>query len=262
MGKTIELTSADGHRLSAYEAQTGSRPDDSRAGLVVVQEIFGVNNHIRSVVDDFASAGIRAVAPALFDRAERGLELDYTQPSIERGITLARGGGIAQDDVVADIAAAAAHLRSSGVTKVGVVGYCWGGYHAALASTDQPALFDAAVAYYGGGSPGLADGGRTPVIPLLMHFGETDHAIPVDDVRKLEHAWPEVEIHIYDGVGHGFNCSERASYDSEAATTARARRSSSSSSTSRAGASPSVRCDVTTPSAGSRRLRRRVRECR
>jgi carboxymethylenebutenolidase len=219
MGNTIELTSADGHRFAGYEAG----PQDARAALVVVQEIFGVNGHIRSVVDDFASAGFRTIAPALFDRAEPGLELDYTQPSIERGFKLARGGAIAQDDVVADIAATAAHLRSTGATRVGIVGYCWGGYHAALASLDMADSFDAAVAYYGGGSPGLADGGRTPAIPLLMHFGETDHAIPVDDVRKLEHAWPDVEVHVYPGVGHGFNCSERGSFDADAAAAARAR---------------------------------------
>jgi carboxymethylenebutenolidase len=217
-GNSIQLTSGD-HTFGAYEAG----PADGTRGLVVVQEIFGVNSHIRDVVDGYGAAGFHAVAPALFDRAEPGIELDYTQESIERGFKLARGGGIAQEDVVTDIVTAAQHLRAAGATKVGIVGYCWGGYLSTLASIDESDVFDAAVAYYGGGTPGLADSGRAPAIPLLMHFGETDHAIAVDDVRKLEHAWAStglVEIHIYEGVGHGFNCDHRASYDAPAAALA------------------------------------------
>jgi carboxymethylenebutenolidase len=213
---TIEVTAADDHRLSAYEVA----PDAARAGVVVIQEIFGVNDHIRSVVDRFAAAGYYSIAPALFDRVERGLELDYSQASIDKGRGIARGGLLPQDRALADITAAAEFLRVAGLQRIGVVGYCWGGYLATLASIHLSDLFAAAVAYYGGGTPTLCD--STPRIPLIMHFGANDHAIPIDDVRALQEAWANapVEIHIYDGVGHGFNCDQRGSYDPAAATLA------------------------------------------
>jgi carboxymethylenebutenolidase len=213
---TIEITAADHHHLAAYEVA----PDDARAGVVVIQEIFGVNDHIRSVVDRFAAAGYHAIAPALFDRVERGLELDYSQPSIEKGGAIARGGVLPQDRALADVAAAAETLRAAGVRRIGVVGYCWGGYLATLTSIQPSDVFAAAVAYYGGGTPALRD--STPRIPLMMHFGETDHAIPLDDVRALQEAWTDapVEIFVYEGAGHGFNCDQRGSYDAAAAALA------------------------------------------
>jgi carboxymethylenebutenolidase len=199
MGNQITLTSADGFQLSAYQAAPAGTP---KGGVVVIQEIFGVNSHIRSVVDRYASHGYLAVAPALFDRIEPGIELGYEEADIGKGIELARGK-TDMGNAVADVRAAAAAVASTAVSAIG--------------SGD---LFSAASSYYGGGTPTLAD--QTPVVPMVMHYGELDHAIPLDDVRKLEAAWPGVTFHVYPAQ-HGFNCDQRGSYDAAAAALAEER---------------------------------------
>jgi carboxymethylenebutenolidase len=214
MGSTIALTSSDGFELSAYRAEPEG---PARGGIVVVQEIFGVNSHIRSVVDRYAAAGYLAVAPAIFDRDRPGIELGYTDDDIAVGRDIARGK-LDFATVLADVAAAAPVAREGG--KVGVVGFCFGGLVAAAAAIDAADAFDAAVSYYGGGVVGLTD--RTPRIPMMMHFGEHDHAIPLDDVHKVAAAWPDVTVHIYDAQ-HGFNCDQRASFAAVPAAIAQAR---------------------------------------
>lgn len=214
MGNSITLTSADGFELGAYRADATGTP---KGAVVVIQEIFGVNSHIRSVVDRYAANGFTAIAPALFDRIDKGIELGYTEADIGQGIELARGK-TDMAKALDDIKAAAADV--AGVGKVGVVGYCWGGLLTALCAIDAADVFSAAASYYGGGTPTLID--RTPVAPMIMHYGEHDHAIPMDDVRKLEQAWSGVTFYVYDAQ-HGFNCDQRGSYDKAAADLAQER---------------------------------------
>ena len=210
-GETIELTAADGHRLEAYLARPAGTP---RAGLMVVQEIFGVNRHIRAVTEGFARDGYLAVAPALFDRRERGLALGYEAEDVARGRALK--GAISWEAAAQDTAAAIAAVEQAG--KVGVVGYCWGGSIAWLAACRLPVA--AAVGYYGGQVRELS--GETPRCPVMLHFGEQDTAIPLEDVEAVRSRHPEVPIHLYP-AGHGFNCDLRGSYHAESAALARER---------------------------------------
>lgn len=210
MGETLRLKANDGHELGAYRARPTGKP---RGGLVVIQEIFGVNDHIRRVADGYARAGYGVIAPALFDRVGDGIELGYGDADIQRGRGLKEKCGA--DDALADIAAARAAVADAG--KVAVVGYCWGGFLAWLSATRLDGI-SAAIAYYGGGVHTVA--AEKPRCPVLMHFGEHDHAIPpesVDAVRSQNHTG--VDIHIYP-AGHGFNCDERGSYDAGSAKTA------------------------------------------
>jgi len=172
---------------------------------VVIQEIFGVNHHIRNVCDRFAAQGYAALAPALFDRAERGIDIGYDQASIERGIKLR--AGIPLENTLKDVAAAIANLQSAG--KVGIVGYCWGGSLAFLAATRLGGL-SCAIGYYGGMV--AAHAGEKPKVPTILHFGEKDHGIPMDDVRKVIAARPETKVYVYP-ADHGFSCDERGSFD-------------------------------------------------
>ena len=214
MGTTISLTSSDGFQLSAYRAE----PEGTAHGaIVVVQEIFGVNSHIRSVADRYAAAGFLAIAPAIFDRAEPGIELGYTQDDMAAGREIVRGK-LDFQTVLADVAAAGAAATEAG--KVGIVGYCYGGLVTAAAAIHHADTFDAAVSYYGGGSVTLID--ETPVAPLMMHFGERDHAVPLDDVAKISAAWPKATVHLYDAE-HGFNCDQRGSFSAVPAAIAQAR---------------------------------------
>ncbi|MDP9463122.1 MAG: dienelactone hydrolase family protein [Actinomycetota bacterium] len=214
MGTTISLTSSDGFELSAYRAE----PEGSgRGGVVVVQEIFGVNSHIRSVADRYAAAGYLAIAPAIFDRERPGIELGYTDDDIAVGRDIARGK-LDFQTVLADVAAAGAAAREAG--KVGVVGYCFGGLVSAAAAIHLAEVFDAAVSYYGGGTVDLID--RLPEMPMIMHFGERDHAIPLDDVHKISAAWPDATVHLYDAE-HGFNCDHRGTFSAVPAAIAQAR---------------------------------------
>ena len=206
MGEIIQLSAADGHQLDAYLAQPAGAPMGS---LVVVQEIFGVNSHIRSVCDRYAAAGYRALAPAMFDRLEKGVEFGYQPDDITQGRALK--DKCDWPEAAADVEAARVHLAAGG--KVGIVGYCWGGSLAFLGACEGG--FSAAVGYYGGQIIPLID--RKPVCPVLLHFGDQDAGIPLSDVEQIRAAHPGATIHIYEGAGHGFNCDRRGSFDQAAA---------------------------------------------
>ena len=212
MGTWVELTAEDGHRLSAYRAAPAGAP---RGGLVVAQEIFGVNSHIQSVCDGYAADGYVAIAPALFDRYERGVDIGYTPPDIARGRELKALSKA--EAALLDVAAARAAAASAG--KVGVIGYCWGGYIAWLSAARLPG-FACAVAYYGGGmTDAIAE---KPKCPVMAHFGERDTMIPVAGVNALAAAHPTAKVFLYP-ADHGFNCDQRGSYNAQAARVARER---------------------------------------
>lgn len=200
IGSHVQLTAADGHTLDAYEVH----PDGAGAAIVVVQEIFGVNDHIRSIVDRYAAYGYRVIAPAVFDRVERGVELGYDAEGVAAGRDLA--AAIKWDPVMADVAAAVEHVSSTGA--VGIVGFCFGGSVAWLAASTLPVT--AAVGYYGGQIHELID--RAPAVPTMLHFGELDGGIPLDHVAAIDAAHPDVAVHVYDGAQHGFSCDARGSY--------------------------------------------------
>ena len=211
MGEMIELKAADGFTLSAYRADPSGTP---RGGLVVVQEIFGVNRHIRNVCDGYAADGYRVIAPALFDRIEPGLDIGYTPDDIGRGSALKQKSGI--DNALKDMIAARDALNSG---KVGITGYCWGGYVTWMAAARVDGLA-CAVPYYGGGM--LQASGEKPKCPVMAHFGERDAHIPVAGVRKFAAEHPEMQVFVYP-ADHGFNCDERGSYDAASAKLARER---------------------------------------
>jgi carboxymethylenebutenolidase len=212
LGKTVQGTAADGHGFSMYRADPAG---DARGGLVIVQEIFGVNSHIRAVCDDYAAQGYVAVAPALFDRVERGVELGYQGDDVSRGRAIREK--VSLEQALADVEAAAKDVAGAG--RIGVVGYCWGGTVAWVAAT-RSRTFAAAVSYYGGGVPELAE--EQPNCPVQLHFGEQDQAIPLEGVDRLKAAHPELPVYLYP-AGHGFNCDQRASYHAESARLARER---------------------------------------
>ncbi|MEE9139699.1 MAG: dienelactone hydrolase family protein [Alphaproteobacteria bacterium] len=208
MGETIRLTAQDGHVLPAYRAEPKGKP---QGGIVVIQEIFGVNAHIRGIADRLAREGYAALAPALFERIERQVELSYTEEDTGRGRELRTGLG--WDKPVADVAAAIAALGAAG--RVGVVGFCWGGSLGWLAATRLgPA---SAVCYYGAQIVEFKD--ETPGCPVLMHFGAQDPLIAVEDVETIRAAQPAVTIHTY-AAGHGFNCDMREDFEPECAALA------------------------------------------
>jgi carboxymethylenebutenolidase len=213
MGEHRTVTAGDGHRLDVYRVAPGGRP---RGGLVIVQEIFGVNPHIQGVCDGFAADGYVALAPALFDRVERGVSMGYTPADLERGRALR--GEVGWDPMVTDLRAAVAALRAEGL-PVGVVGYCMGGSLAWLAATRIDGVA-AAVGYYGGAVADFAD--ERPRCPVLLHFGETDASIPPEHWDRIRAAHPEVPLHVYP-AGHGFNCEARGSYHEPSARLARER---------------------------------------
>ena len=212
MGRWIDLTAADGFRLSAYRADPEGAP---RGALVVAQEIFGVNSHIRSVCDGYAADGYVAIAPALFDRYERGVDIGYTPTDITRGRELK---ALAKADAaLLDVAAARDEVAGAG--KVGILGYCWGGYIAWIAAA-RVAGFACAVPYYGGGmTDAIAE---QPKCPVMAHFGERDSMIPVSGVKALAAAHPSAQVFIYP-ADHGFNCDQRGSHDAASAELARER---------------------------------------
>jgi len=210
MGQTVSIIAADGHKFSAFAAGTPS----ATAGIVILQEIFGINAHIRSVAENYALHGFYVVAPALFDRVERDVELDYTPAGLERARSLA--SRLTPETVLQDIAASLAHVRASVKSgRVGIVGYCLGGSYAWLSATRlQP---DAAVGYYG--SKVAAHLSETPRAPVTLHFGDKDRGIPLSDVGKIRAAHPDVPVHVYD-AGHGFNRDGSAAYSAPAAALA------------------------------------------
>jgi carboxymethylenebutenolidase len=214
MSARVKLKASDGHELDAYVARPDGTPT---AGLVVIQEAFGVNGHIRFVADGYARDGFLAIAPAIYDRVEREVELGYTGSDRERGIAIARQLNL--DNAVKDIAAAMEYLRQQGAAKSGVIGYCLGGTLAWLSATRlQPA---AAVGYYGGNIGRFA--GETPHCPVMLHFGGLDKHIPKEEIDKVQAAHPDVQIFWYANADHGFNCNDRDAYNPEAAKLARER---------------------------------------
>ena len=200
MGEKVQLKAADGFSFSAYVAG----PANAQKGVVVAQEIFGVNHHIREMAERFAALGYAVVAPALFDRAQRDVELGYTQDDIGKGREFRMK--LSDADVMKDVAAAADHL---GGKKLGIVGYCFGGTVAWWGAT-RTRKFSAASCWYGGGIPGTKN--ESPHCPVQMHFGEQDASIPMTDVDAVRAAQPKAEIYVYDGAQHGFGCDERGSY--------------------------------------------------
>ncbi len=215
MGQTVELEAKDGHLCSAYEASPHT--PHHRGGLVIVQEIFGVNAHIRSVADGYAEEGYYCIAPALFDRDKPGIELGYTPDDLAIGRQIPEKIGI--DAMLLDIEAA--HDAAAVAGKVGIVGYCLGGSLAWLAATRLP-RFAAASCYYGGRIKTYA--GEKPHCPVQMHFGETDQSIPLSDVDKIRDNVPArlVEVFTYP-AGHAFNRDAGASYEPQSAKLARER---------------------------------------
>lgn len=213
MGEWVKLKASDGFELNAYVARPAGEP---LAGLVVVQEIFGVNGHIRSVADGWARDGFVAVAPALFDRYERGVDLGYEGPDAEKARSFL--SKFDMEKAVLDVAAAVDFARTDTGKKVGVIGYCLGGTLAWLSATRLKIA--AAVGYYGGRIAGYANEDLTA--PVMLHFGRQDAHIPADEVDKIQAAHPEVEIYWYN-AGHGFNCDARASFNPLAAKEARDR---------------------------------------
>jgi carboxymethylenebutenolidase len=194
---TITLKASDGHSFAAYEAKPAGK---ARGGLVVVQEIFGVNAHIRRVADGYAKDGFHVIAPAIFDRAERGVDIGYEKADVDRGVALRHK--ISLDDMILDLAASVAALKGAG--KIAIVGYCLGGSLAWLAAARIPGLA-ATVGYYGGMVASHL--GEKPRCPVMLHFGELDGGIPMTDVEKIRAAVDpkQVQVFTYAGAGHAFN---------------------------------------------------------
>jgi len=213
MGEAAQITADDGFTLGAYQAAPAGAP---KGAVVVIQEIFGVNSHIREVVDGYAEAGYFAIAPQIFDRVERDIELGYEDADMGAGIEIAfqkLDHDAALKDLQAAIDAASVH------GKVGVVGYCFGGLLTWRSACELNGVA-AASSYYGGGLAAEAD--RTPRCPVIMHFGELDAHIPMSDVDQVKAAQPDIPVYVYP-ADHGFNCDHRASYDEQAAAQARER---------------------------------------
>jgi carboxymethylenebutenolidase len=211
MSEFTTIMARDGHEFQTWLAAPPGRP---RAAIVVVQEIFGVNSHIRAVTDGYAAAGYVAIAPALFDRVRRGIELGYSTADMQEGQGYVKQ--LQRGQTLADLSAAIAVVKHAG--RVGVVGYCWGGTIAYVAACELPIA--CAVAYYGGSiTKELA---KHPKCPVMYHFGELDKHIPASDIAKIKAAHPQGEFHMYPAE-HGFNCEQRESYDAASARLARER---------------------------------------
>jgi carboxymethylenebutenolidase len=212
MGQSVTLKASDGVEIGAWRADPAGRP---RGGIVVVQEIFGVNHHIRAVADFFAAEGYLAIAPALFDRVQKGVDLGYE--GMDRQTAMALIGKVDNQKMMIDLAAAVPAAKEGG--KVAVVGYCLGGSLAYLAAS-RLADVSAAACYYGGRILDYKD--DTPKVPTILHFGEKDAHIPIARVKDFAVSHPDLRVYVYP-ADHGFNCDERASYDAPSAALARAR---------------------------------------
>jgi carboxymethylenebutenolidase len=211
MGSQMKLTANDGHALSAYRADPKG---DARGAIVIIQEVFGVNDHVRGVCDGYAADGYTVIAPALFDRVKQDVELGYEGEDLTQGRELR--GELGWDKPLLDVQAAVEALRPTG--KVAVIGYCFGGSVAWLSATRLK--LDAAVGYYGGQVADFID--EEPKCPVLLHFGETDAFIPVKNIDKIQERRPGIPLYRYP-AGHGFNCESRADYHEESARLARER---------------------------------------
>ena len=210
---TIGIAAKDGHHFSAYCAQPKGKP---RGGVVIIQEFFGVNGHIRRVCDQYAAEGYLVLSPALFDRAERDVELGYDQAGMDKGRALRAKLNL--DQIMLDVQAAIETSASAG--KVAALGYCWGGSLAYIAAARLGGLA-CAVGYYG--AQIAAHSGETPRVPVLLHYAEKDEYIPQSDIEKVREMQPAVAIHQYPGTEHGFNCDDRRFYEPNSAAVARTR---------------------------------------
>ena len=219
MGKFIDLKAADGFTFPAYVAEPAGKP---KAAVVVLQEIFGVNSHIQQVTDRFAAQGYLAIAPAIFERVEKGVDTGYNEATMKAGIALKAavmalpGAGIMQD-----VQASIDHVAKASGGKVGIIGFCFGGLLAWQAAEKLSGL-SASVPYYGGGMVAPEEIARKPKVPVMAHLSDHDHSAPMEGVNALIKAHPEVEVHVYN-ADHGFNCDHRGAYNEEAATQARER---------------------------------------
>jgi carboxymethylenebutenolidase len=212
MGKMIELTAADGHKLAAYRADPAGKP---RGALVVIQEIFGVNSHVKSVADGYAADGYLVIAPAMYDRVQRGYDTGYSQPEIQAGLAIMQK--LDWKQTMMDVDAAVKEAKAAG--NVGIVGYCWGGTVAWVAAARTAGLA-CSVPYYGGGIPNFADEG--PNVPMMCNFGEQDQSPTPEQARAAVAKHPSIAANFY-AAGHGFNCDQRGSYNAEASKLARTR---------------------------------------
>ena len=210
MASSIKLTATDGHTFDAYRADPDGKPFGA---VIVIQEVFGVNVHIRDLVERWAAVGYAAIAPALYDRWEPGFEVGYEPADIERGRAHKATANENLDSVMADIEAARAAVADVG--RVGVVGYCWGGFATYLAACRLDV--QAASGYYGGGIHEVVS--EKPKCLTILHFGESDASIPMNDVETVRGADTGAEIFVYD-AGHGFHCDMRGSFDPRAAAIA------------------------------------------
>ena len=196
--ETISLKAADGHELQAYVAKPEGM---AKGGIVVLQEIFGLTDHIRSSTEKFAAEGYLAIAPAMFDRVETGMVLDYSDFDTAR----ATMDKLDRDQSINDIRAAADYARAAG--KVGIIGFCWGGAMADLAACNG--LADAGVSYYGRMTVEWLD--QQPTCPMLYHYGDRDALIPAQIVEKIQRA-RHGNVHVWGSADHGFCCEDRPSY--------------------------------------------------
>lgn len=197
---TLTLSSADQHSFEAYAVGD----EQAERGLIVLQEIFGVNQHIRNMSDRFAEQGYRVLSPALFDRQEKNVQLGYTSEDVQAGLALR--GAIPVEKTLMDIQAC---IEALGNRKIAIVGYCWGGSLSWLAACRLQGL-KAASCWYGSQIAQHAQ--ETPKIPVQMHFGAQDHSIPPSAIQTIQEAQKEVEIYVYEPAGHGFGCDQRPDF--------------------------------------------------
>lgn len=209
----IKLTTTDHHTLTVWE----TKPDNPapKAGLIVLQEIFGVTDYIRSTCVQLAQAGYHVMAPALFDRVEPDVILPYDQNGLETGLEIRTQ--LNPQDPLKDIDACLKALRQKNPSlPVGVIGFCWGGYLAWQSAQSLPV--NAAIAWYGGDIAKITS--PQPHCPVQLHFGEKDDYIPPSDWDIIRQSCPDIPLYIYKNTGHGFGCTDRSSYNSEASTLA------------------------------------------
>jgi carboxymethylenebutenolidase len=212
MGDYTTIMARDGHEFQAWLAAPPGRP---RGAVVLLQEIFGVNSHIRSVAEGLAAEGYTVIAPSLFDRIRRGIQLGYSAPEVQEGVGYR--SQLTPQTSLKDVAAAAAVVRNSG--RVGCLGYCWGGTLAYLAAGQLPLA--CAVVYYGKVGAYLD---QQPRCPVMFHYGSNDKSISLADVEQTRAAVPAPQnVYLYEGAAHGFNCEQRDSYNPQAAALARTR---------------------------------------
>ena len=219
MAKFVELTAADGQKIPAYVA----RPQGHvKGGVVVLQEIFGVNSHIRNVADGYADEGYLAVAPSTFQRVQPGVDLGYTDADMQAGFALKTAvEALPAPGVMQDIQAAIDYAARESGGKVGIVGYCWGGLLTWRAAAQLTGL-SAAVPYYAGGITQPQEIARQPQVPVMAHLSDRDQWVPLDGVEAFKKAHPQVEVYLYP-AHHGFNCDQRSAWHEPSAKQARER---------------------------------------